>query len=67
MVFASFEGHESQPRHGAPLVSLFDCIDGGAYDEARMRADVADLQNVLLHQMVLRDVGSACSDVAKQA
>jgi L-lactate dehydrogenase (cytochrome) len=35
---------------------LFDYIDGGAYEEATMRANVADLQRVLLRQIVLRDV-----------
>lgn len=35
---------------------LFDYIDGGAYDEATMRANVADLREVLLRQRVLRDV-----------
>jgi L-lactate dehydrogenase (cytochrome) len=35
---------------------LFDYIDGGAYDEATMRANVADLQDVLLRQVVMRDV-----------
>jgi L-lactate dehydrogenase (cytochrome) len=35
---------------------LFDYIDGGAYDEATMRANVSDLQQVLLRQVVMRDV-----------
>ena len=35
---------------------LFDYIDGGAYEEATMRANVADLQDVLLRQIVMRDV-----------
>lgn len=35
---------------------LFDYIDGGAYDEATMAANVADLQDVRLRQRVLRDV-----------
>jgi len=35
---------------------LFDYIDGGAYEEASMRANVADLESVLLRQIVLRDV-----------
>jgi L-lactate dehydrogenase (cytochrome) len=35
---------------------LFDYIDGGAYEEATMRANVADLQHVLLRQIVMRDV-----------
>ncbi len=35
---------------------LFDYIDGGAYEEATMRANVADLRDVLLRQVVMRDV-----------
>src|SRR3954451_13978249 len=35
---------------------LFDYVDGGAYDEVTMRANVADLQRVLLRQVVMRDV-----------
>ena len=35
---------------------LFDYIDGGSYEEASMRANVADLERVLLRQIVLRDV-----------
>src|SRR5919201_1702593 len=35
---------------------LFDYVDGGAYDEATMRANVADLQRVALRQVVMRDV-----------
>src|SRR5215213_4085354 len=35
---------------------LFDYVDGGAYEEATMRANVGDLQEVLLRQVVMRDV-----------
>src|SRR3954464_15945054 len=35
---------------------LFDYVDGGAYDEMTMRANVSDLQKVLLRQVVMRDV-----------
>src|ERR687883_1566344 len=35
---------------------LFDYVDGGAYDEVTLRANVADLQRVLLRQVVMRDV-----------
>jgi L-lactate dehydrogenase (cytochrome) len=35
---------------------LFDYVDGGAYEEATMRANVADLEAVLLRQVVMRDV-----------
>ena len=37
---------------------LFDYIDGGAYEEASMRANVADLERVLLRQIVMRDVST---------
>jgi L-lactate dehydrogenase (cytochrome) len=35
---------------------LFDYIDGGAYEESTMRANVADLERLLLRQVVMRDV-----------
>jgi L-lactate dehydrogenase (cytochrome) len=35
---------------------LFDYVDGGAYEESTMRANVADLERVLLRQVVMRDV-----------
>jgi L-lactate dehydrogenase (cytochrome) len=35
---------------------LFDYIDGGAYEEHTARANVADLERVLLRQTVMRDV-----------
>lgn len=35
---------------------LFDYIDGGAYEEATMRSNVADLESLLLRQLVMRDV-----------
>src|SRR5437588_11648823 len=35
---------------------LFDYVDGGAYEEATMRANVRDLERVLLRQVVMRDV-----------
>jgi L-lactate dehydrogenase (cytochrome) len=35
---------------------LFDYADGGAYAEATMRTNVADLERVLLRQVVMRDV-----------
>ncbi|HEX8743999.1 MAG TPA: L-lactate dehydrogenase [Thermoleophilaceae bacterium] len=35
---------------------IFDYIDGGAYEETTMRANVADLERVLLRQVVMRDV-----------
>jgi len=35
---------------------LFDYIDGGAYAESTMRANVADLRDIHLRQRILRDV-----------
>jgi L-lactate dehydrogenase (cytochrome) len=35
---------------------LFDYADGGAYEESTLRANVADLERVLLRQVVMRDV-----------
>jgi L-lactate dehydrogenase (cytochrome) len=35
---------------------LFDYIDGGAYEEHTLRANVGDLERLLLRQLVMRDV-----------
>lgn len=35
---------------------LFDYLDGGAYEEHTLRANVADLEQLLLRQVVMRDV-----------
>jgi len=37
---------------------LFDYLDGGAYEESTMRSNVADLERVLLRQVVMRDVST---------
>jgi L-lactate dehydrogenase (cytochrome) len=37
---------------------LFDYVDGGAYEEATLRANVSDLERVLLRQVVMRDVST---------
>jgi|RhiMetdeSRZDD1v2_1073273.scaffolds.fasta_scaffold12948_10 L-lactate dehydrogenase (cytochrome) len=37
---------------------LFDYVDGGAYEESTMRANVADLARLLLRQVVMRDVST---------
>ncbi len=37
---------------------LFDYIDGGAYAESTMRANVNDLRGIHLRQRILRDVSS---------
>jgi L-lactate dehydrogenase (cytochrome) len=48
---------------------LFDYIDGGAYEEATMRSNVADLERLLLRQIVLRDVSrrDQATEVAGQS
>jgi L-lactate dehydrogenase (cytochrome) len=35
---------------------LFDYIDGGAYDESTMRANISDLEAIKLRQRVMKDV-----------
>src|SRR3954468_4102921 len=42
---------------------LFDYIDGGAYDERTMRANVAALERLLLRQVVRRDVSTRHQEV----
>ncbi len=42
---------------------LFDYIDGGAYEEHTMRSNVSDLEQILLRQIVMRDVSSRDSAV----
>ncbi|MBV9917877.1 MAG: L-lactate dehydrogenase [Solirubrobacterales bacterium] len=37
---------------------LFDYVDGGAYEEATLRANVRDLERLLLRQVVMRDVST---------
>jgi len=37
---------------------LFDFVDGGAYAESTMRANVADLERLQLRQVVMRDVST---------
>jgi L-lactate dehydrogenase (cytochrome) len=41
---------------GLAAATPFDYIDGGAYEESTMRSNVADLERVLLRQIVLKDV-----------
>jgi L-lactate dehydrogenase (cytochrome) len=42
---------------------LFDYLDGGAYDELTMQANVRDLGDVLLRQVVMRDVSERDASV----
>src|SRR4051812_45658236 len=52
---ASASDYRELARRKLPR-QLFDYIDGGAYEEATMRANVSDLEAVLLRQVVMRDV-----------
>ncbi len=52
---ATAEDYRELARRALPR-QLFDYIDGGAYDEATLRANIADLRGLLLRQVVLRDV-----------
>jgi L-lactate dehydrogenase (cytochrome) len=52
---ASASDYRELARRRLPR-QLFDYVDGGAYDEATMRANVKDLGEVLLRQVVMRDV-----------
>src|SRR3954468_22448354 len=55
VVPASASDYRELARRRLPR-QLFDYVDGGAYDEATLRANVADLGDVLLRQVVMRDV-----------
>src|SRR5438874_7063781 len=52
---ASASDYRELARRRLPR-QLFDYVDGGAYEEATMRANVDDLGRVLLRQVVMRDV-----------
>ena len=52
---ASASDYRELARRRLPR-QLFDYVDGGAYDETTMRANVSDLEDVLLRQVVMRDV-----------
>jgi L-lactate dehydrogenase (cytochrome) len=52
---ASASDYRELARRRLPR-QLFDYVDGGAYDEVTMRANVSDLEDVLLRQVVMRDV-----------
>src|SRR5687768_3190366 len=52
---ASIGDYRELARRRLPR-QLFDYLDGGAYEEATMRANVSDLEEVLLRQVVMRDV-----------
>ncbi len=53
---ATVEDYRELARRRLPR-QLFDYVDGGAYAESTMRANVEDLRGLLLRQVVMRDVG----------
>lgn len=55
-VIANISDYRAAARARLPRF-LFDYIDGGAYGEATLRANVEDFGSVLLRQRVLVDVG----------
>ncbi|HEY2178555.1 MAG TPA: L-lactate dehydrogenase [Caulobacteraceae bacterium] len=55
MKLACVTDYRAAARARLPKV-LFDYIDGGAYGETTLAANVADLQRIKLRQRVLRDV-----------
>ncbi|MBK8293623.1 MAG: L-lactate dehydrogenase [Solirubrobacterales bacterium] len=52
---ASVSDYRELARRRMPR-QLFDYLDGGAYEEATMRANVSDLEKILLRQVVMHDV-----------
>ena len=55
MIAACVSDYRELARRRLPAI-LFDYIDGGAYAEATLRRNVADFEDVLLRQRVMRDV-----------
>jgi L-lactate dehydrogenase (cytochrome) len=64
---ASASDYRELARRRLPR-QLFDYVDGGAYEETTMRANASDLEEVLLRQVVMRDVSvrEAAVDVLGQ-
>jgi L-lactate dehydrogenase (cytochrome) len=56
MIISSIGDYREAARRRLPRF-LFDYIDGGAYAEETLRANVADLSGIRLRQRVLRSVG----------
>ena len=52
---ASIRDYRELARRRLPR-QIFDYVDGGAYEESTLRANVADLNAIQLRQRVLRDV-----------
>src|ERR1700722_4632511 len=54
---ATVAGYRELARRRLPR-QLFDYVDGGAYEERTMRSNVTDLEQLLLRQVVMRDVSA---------
>src|ERR671929_1756242 len=54
---ASASDYRELARRRLPR-QLFDYVDGGAYEEHTLRSNVADLEQLLLRQVVMRDVST---------
>jgi L-lactate dehydrogenase (cytochrome) len=59
---ASAQDYRELARRRLPR-QLFDYVDGGAYEEVTMRANVSDLANLRLRQVVMRDVSTREQEV----
>jgi len=59
---ASVADYRELARRRLPKI-FFEYIDGGSYDEATLRRNVADLGNIALRQRVLRDMSALDSSV----
>jgi L-lactate dehydrogenase (cytochrome) len=57
MIATSIAEHRERARRRLPRF-LFDYVDGGAYGEATLRANVKALEDIALRQRVMRDVST---------
>lgn len=55
LVPATVQDYRERARRRLPR-QLFDYIDGGSYQELTLHGNVADLERILLRQVVMRDV-----------
>lgn len=60
---ASVSDYRELARRRLPRV-MFDYVDGGAFEEATLRANRSDLQQISLKQKVLRDVSALDTSVS---
>ena len=57
LAVASVRDYREAARRRLPR-QMFDYIDGGAYEEATLAANTADLEAISLRQRVMRDVSN---------